>query len=306
MPTTRDDKPATPAASATVEDVQISGHIIDSLILPKMLDLITAGGGTFRIKKITIGQGRSDPSYALIEVQADTPEQLAEILAQIGDHGAVPTAQHDCLLVPADIDGTFPEAFYSTTNQRTEVRIGGRWIEVADQEMDCGVAVDLAGPTARCVAMTDVAAGHAVRRRPCRRARVSRGARRRAPRCSSSWPRASPAKSPRAWPSAQVAQELFKIHRAGGRTLLVGGPAIIHTGSGPHVCELIRQRLRQRAVRRQRAGHPRHRAGPVRHQPGRPPRAGRHCRSRPRAPPAGHQPHSPRRRHRRGRATPGC
>ncbi len=125
-----------------VEDVQVSGHIIDSLILPKILDLITAAGGAFRIKQISIGQARFDPSFALIEVRAASAQLLSEILGQISDHGAVPTAQQDCQLVPADMDGAFPEGFYSTTNQRTEVRVGGHWIEVADQEMDCGIAID--------------------------------------------------------------------------------------------------------------------------------------------------------------------
>ncbi len=53
-----------------IEEVEISGHIIDSLILPKILDCITTGGGSFQIKKITIGHARSDPSYALVEVRA--------------------------------------------------------------------------------------------------------------------------------------------------------------------------------------------------------------------------------------------
>ena len=98
--------------------------------------------GTFRISEITIGQARHDPSYAVIEVRADSAERLARILAQIADHGAVPTTTQDCRLVAADMDGAFPEGFYSTTNQRTEVRLGGDWVEVADQEMDCGVVVD--------------------------------------------------------------------------------------------------------------------------------------------------------------------
>src|SRR5205823_796705 len=106
--------------------------------LPKILDLITAAGGAFRIKRITIGQARTDPSFALVEVRAKTAGQLTDILGQIGDHGAVPTAQQDCQLVAVDIEGAFPEGFYSSTNQRTEVRIGTRWIDVADQEMDCG------------------------------------------------------------------------------------------------------------------------------------------------------------------------
>ena len=62
--------PAARTPGESVEDVQIAGHIIDSLILPKILDLITAGGGSFRIKEFTIGQARSDPSFALVEVRA--------------------------------------------------------------------------------------------------------------------------------------------------------------------------------------------------------------------------------------------
>ncbi|HQU47271.1 MAG TPA: hypothetical protein PK867_30995, partial [Pirellulales bacterium] len=130
-------------AERHVEDVEIRGHIIDSLILPKVLDIITSRGGSFHIKRITIGQARRDPSYALVEVSAPDAEGLAEILSQIADHGAVPTTAHDCQLAAADMDGAFPEGFYSSTNQRTEVRLAGQWFAVADQEMDCGVVVDL-------------------------------------------------------------------------------------------------------------------------------------------------------------------
>ena len=114
---------ASPADQTHVEEVEIVGHIIDSLILPKVLDTITGNGGTFRITKITVGQARQDPSFALIEVRANSAELLEQILAQIADHGAVRTTTQDCRLVPADMDGAFPEGFYSSTNQRTEVRI---------------------------------------------------------------------------------------------------------------------------------------------------------------------------------------
>ena len=39
----------------------------------------------------------------------------------------------------------------------------------------------------------------------------------------------------------QVAHELIRTRREGGRALLVGGPAIVHTGSVGHVSQLIRQ-----------------------------------------------------------------
>ncbi len=72
------------------------------------------------------------------------------------------------------MDGAFPEGFYSTTNYRTQVRLGGEWIEVEDQEMDCGILVDPEGKSARCVPMTDVRKGDPHRRRPAGAARLAR------------------------------------------------------------------------------------------------------------------------------------
>src|SRR5262245_37386587 len=113
-----------------IEQVEVAGHIIDSLILPKVLDTITAGGGSFRILNISVGQARHDPSYALVEVRAPSDAMLEKLLAQIADHGAVRTTKEDCRLVEADMNGAFPEGFYSSTNLRTEVRLDGHWVEV--------------------------------------------------------------------------------------------------------------------------------------------------------------------------------
>jgi lysine-ketoglutarate reductase/saccharopine dehydrogenase-like protein (TIGR00300 family) len=235
-------KTSPPGAAADFqEEVEIAGHIIDSLILPKVLDTITAGGGTFRIKKITIGQGRHDPSYALVEVRAASAELLAQILGQISDHGAVPTTTQDCRTVAADMDGAFPEGFYSTTNQETEVRLGGEWVQVADQEMDCGIVVDAAKQSAHCIPMIDVkrdmnvVLGHAgVRVIPLDRGEVhghdftfmSSGV---------------STEKPKGALVREIARELVANKRSGGKTLVVGGPAIVHTGSGPILCELIRR-----------------------------------------------------------------
>ncbi len=224
-----------------VEDIEVRGHIIDSLILPKILDCITTGGGSFQIKRIAIGQDRADPSYALVEVQAPSAAVLSEILSQVADHGAVPTALHDCQLTPADIDGAFPEGFYSTTNQRTEIRLKGQWIPVADQEMDCGIVVDSEKSAARCIPMTDVrrgmpiVVGHAgVRVFPEQRA-VERQA-------FEFMNSPVSTEKPKGVAIRQIAQELFRIRAVGGKSLLVGGPAIIHTGSGGYVCELLRNK----------------------------------------------------------------
>jgi lysine-ketoglutarate reductase/saccharopine dehydrogenase-like protein (TIGR00300 family) len=224
-----------------LEEVELRGHIIDSLILPKILDIVTSRGGAFRIKRITIGQARNDPSYALLEIGAPAAEQLQDILNQIADHGAVPTASQDCRLVAADIAGAFPEGFYSTTNQRTEVRLDGHWIQVDDQEMDCGVAVNSQAKTARAVAMSDVRVGdlfivgHAgVRVFPEQRATDQR-------QMFEFMGSNVSTEKPKGLAIREVARELYKTRAAGGRTLLVGGPAIVHTGSAEHLCQLIRQ-----------------------------------------------------------------
>ncbi len=221
------------------------GHIIDSLILPKVLDLITAGGGASASNALPLARVARDPSHALLEVRAATAETLAEILAQIADHGAVPTALHNARLVEADLADAFPEGFYSTTNQRTEVRLQGHWIGVAEQEMDCGIVVDRAGSTARCIPMTDVepgmpiVVGHAgVHMFPEER-KMERQA-------FEFIDRAVSTEKPKGVAIRQIAEEMHRTKQSGGKTLLVGGPAIVHTGSGPYVCQLIREGYIQR------------------------------------------------------------
>ena len=58
--------------------VEISGHIIDSLILPKILDLIISLGAEFEILEVQIGQRRSDRSYACIQIETGTLPCLIE------------------------------------------------------------------------------------------------------------------------------------------------------------------------------------------------------------------------------------
>ncbi len=237
-----------PPAAVCVEEVEVRGHIIDSLMLPKILDSIAGGGGSFKIKEITIGQTRNDPSHAALEVRADEEQVLQKILAQIADHGATPTDARDCRLVPADIAGAFPEDFYSTTNQRTEVRVAGRWLEVAEQEMDCAIVVDLphpacpgiaGAPTARCLAMSDtrvgdrIVVGHAG-------VRVFPEERSRGPQTFEFMGSNVSTEKPKNVAIRQIARQLAENRAAGGRTAVVAGPAVVHTGSGEFLEQIIR------------------------------------------------------------------
>jgi lysine-ketoglutarate reductase/saccharopine dehydrogenase-like protein (TIGR00300 family) len=189
---------------------------------------------------------------------------MDRILALIADHGAVPTTKQDCRVVAADMDSAFPEGFYSTTNQRTEIRLQGQWVSVADQEMDCGIVVEEAGsrkqgarskredsaslpapssmlpaPMARCVPMIDVrrgmqiVTGHAgVRVIPVERTRVHSDFAFMSSGVSTEKPKGALVR--------EIARDLGANRRGGGKTPVVGGPASVHTGSVPAMCQLIR------------------------------------------------------------------
>ncbi len=228
-----------PTAGA-IEEIEVRGHIIDSLLLPKILDRILQMGGSFEIQECRIGGRRVDPSYARIAVKAESPEQLNEILGDLIEHGASPVNPEDARTVLADIAGAFPEGFYSTTNQPSQVRASGRWIDVQDQEMDCGITIDATTHESRCIAMADVSAGlpivvghSGVRVLPMERSRASSPFSFMGSSVSSEKPKAISLKA--------VADSIRATRSAGKKVLLVGGPAIVHTGSAGHVAQLIRE-----------------------------------------------------------------
>src|SRR5262249_29912580 len=232
--------PSSSPAPELVEDVEIQGHIIDSLILPKVLDEILTHGGLYVLKDIRIGQRQEDPSYVRIEVRAPSPLVLREILDAIHDHGAVPTAAQDCQTELADMDGAFPEGFYSTTNYRTQVRLDGEWIDVEDQEMDCGILIDPEGGAARTIPMTLVRKGDrlVVGRQGLRVFASETTARQNLFEFM-----ASPVSSekPKGVTVRAIAAAMRRTRASGDKILAVLGPAVVHTGSVEHICQLIRQ-----------------------------------------------------------------
>ncbi len=223
------------------EVVELRGHIIDSLILPKVLDEIATLGGEYESQDVKIGHHRHDPSYVRLEVRAPTEECLEKILVAIGQHGAVPVTHHDCRLVAADIAGAFPEGFYATTNEPTEIRINGHWIPVERPEMDCGIKVDPNTQLAECVAMVDVQIGEqiVVGRLGTRVQPIGRDTDR--PHSFGFMSSTVSSEKPKHVTVREIAEKMRNAARGKGKILLVGGPAIVHTGSRELVSWLIRK-----------------------------------------------------------------
>ncbi len=223
------------------EEVELRGHIIDSLLLPKVLDEITTLGGEYDSQEIQIGHRRQDPSYVRLLVSAPTPETLEKILSTIGQHGAVPIAVSDCRLEPADIAGAFPEGFYSTTNEPTEIRLQGHWYPVERQEMDCGIKVDLLKKTAVCIPMCEVQPGdQIIVGRAGTRVKPTQGEEQRSQHFGFMSSTVSSEK-PKNLTVREIAEQMRRAARGDGKILIVGGPAIVHTGSRELLSWLIRK-----------------------------------------------------------------
>src|ERR1043165_2545102 len=108
---------------AVQETIVLTGHIIDSLILAKVLDTILMMGGTFDLEQVSIGKTRNESSRARIVVKAGSAALLTDILQSIQPHGASVEGESDCDLRPAPADGVFPDDFYATTHLPTQIKL---------------------------------------------------------------------------------------------------------------------------------------------------------------------------------------
>ncbi|HUZ78625.1 MAG TPA: TIGR00300 family protein [Chloroflexota bacterium] len=221
------------------ERVEMTGHIIDSGALTKLMDTIMDLGGDFEVEDQRYGRRKDEPSYIRLEVRAPTPQVLEQILLSCQTLGANLFDHQDVHTELAPKDGALPNGFYSTTNLRTEVRLNGTWVVVDEQEMDLAIVVDSAASTARCLAMADVRAGqtvvvghHGIRVTPLQRARE---------REVFSFMRSEvSSERPKHLAIYEIAEAMRRIRAEHGKVLFVVGPAIIHTGAGPHLEQLIR------------------------------------------------------------------
>jgi lysine-ketoglutarate reductase/saccharopine dehydrogenase-like protein (TIGR00300 family) len=217
--------------------IEVRGHIIDSMILPKILDELMDLGVEFNIERVEVGRQKQDPSYARIEVIASSQERLEQAIGEASRLGAVPLNLEEVLLQPAPAGGVAPEEFYSTTNLETWIRRNDRWIFVEHPEMDCAVAV--AGDRAYCIPISELTAGQpvVVGHRGIRVVPLERS---RSPLPTFGF-MGSAVSSER--PSGRAIREaaswMYECRRVGRKNLVVAGPAVIHTASRGYLCDLI-------------------------------------------------------------------
>ena len=216
----------------------LEGHIIDSMMLPQLMDMVMDQGGNFDIQELRVGQHKNDPSTCRIEVGAKDSAVLDNIVRQARALGALVAEEKPIETSRVTQEGVYPEGFYSTSNLPTYVLIGPDWVPVEKQEMDCAIAVDQTARRAWCIAFPDAKVGvevvvghHGVRVVPMERSRQMEIFSFMASEVS--------AEKPKKLLIAKIAEEMKLIRSEGGRILVVSGPAVVHTGAGRYLSRLI-------------------------------------------------------------------
>jgi lysine-ketoglutarate reductase/saccharopine dehydrogenase-like protein (TIGR00300 family) len=142
------------------EVVEAEGHLIDSHVVEDIFDKVVEHSGRFEVEKFRIGRTNSEPSYLRLKVETPDSESLDRLLAVLLQLGCAPVETGDAVLSIVERDRCAPEDFYSTTNHRTLVRTGQKWIEVENQRMDALIVVR--DGRAVCRRLRDVKQGDAV------------------------------------------------------------------------------------------------------------------------------------------------
>jgi lysine-ketoglutarate reductase/saccharopine dehydrogenase-like protein (TIGR00300 family) len=222
------------------QEIELSGHIIDSGIMTQLFDKVMDMGGNFEILVFDIGKKKTDPSYARLRVAAATREKLGFILSELHRLGARPLEVKDVYVVPAERDRVGSKGFYLTTNHPTEIKFNGEWIPVEFIEMDCLVVMEKQAKRAICTPLSKLRKGDLVvvgeqgvmvhypeRPREQSNFEFMHGT--------------VSSERPSVTLISKIAREIVDVHKKGGKIILVGGPAIIHTGAAKPVADMIRK-----------------------------------------------------------------
>ena len=236
-------------ANVTVESrtIRLEGHLLDSGLINRALDLIVENGGSFQVLNFNLGEQRQSTSSADVKVSAPSREIMEDIVTQLIDLGAVPRPQEICdvNLAPVVQAGVAPDDFYVTTIYPTEVRVHCEWVKVHSQRMDGAIAVNFTpdGPIARCKLLRDLEIGDhvIVGIEGIRTVRKTESREQRNTQEFSFMGSGVSSERRVELVVEQIAWELRQIRDRGGKVVVTAGPVVIHTGGGEHLSRLIRE-----------------------------------------------------------------
>ena len=223
--------------------VQAEGHLIDSGILSNILNTILVKGGDYRIISFQVGKTPEETSRLTIELIAETETLLDSIIPSIKLFGIFEKLVPSASLIVVDKDKHAPEEFYSTSNHRTEVFYEGNWYQVSAQRMDGALVYEEKLDKFVCYKLRDLKKGmlvvcgsDAIRLFPTdiERDEKSHG---------DFAFMTNTVSSERSVDTAveSLAKELRSVRARGGKTVVVAGPVVVHTGGADALAKLVKK-----------------------------------------------------------------
>ncbi|MCC2648599.1 MAG: bifunctional protein [Nitrososphaeraceae archaeon] len=222
------------------QEIEVKGHLIDSMILTKIFDKVMDLKGDFHVLEFSVGKKKGDPSYARLLVRGTNQQHLDELLESVYREGAQPISVQQVMLEPSVKDMVMPDSFYSTTNNATQVFYNSSWIDVDNMMMDKCIVLDRQKMRAECKMIRDVKKGDSivvgergVRIIPHERPREGVDIFQFMSSSSSS-------ERPTQQIARKVANDIYKIKESEGKIAVVAGPVVVHSGASEALAKLIR------------------------------------------------------------------
>jgi lysine-ketoglutarate reductase/saccharopine dehydrogenase-like protein (TIGR00300 family) len=218
------------------ETVEAEGHLIDSGNFQAILTTVVEHGSEYEILRFDVGRNNAQGSQLTLKLTSDTDARLQDLLSKLSVFGCSVKDTPEAVLRPADLDGTLPVDFYSTTNHRTSVFMNGAWVVAGHQRMDAALVVR--GNTVSCRKLRDIRTGDLIV-------------------CGMQGIRVAPDVQSRDKPTfgfmsnevsserrvetavKRVAEMMRRVKADGGRIAFVAGPVMVHTGGSQYFCDLI-------------------------------------------------------------------
>ena len=98
-------------------EIELKGHIVDSGILAKVMDCVVEYNGDFETEEFNLDRQKTDPSYARMQISAETPEQLTQIISELRRLGVLVTGEAEVTLQNVIKAKVVPEGFFLLHHQ---------------------------------------------------------------------------------------------------------------------------------------------------------------------------------------------
>ena len=126
--------------------LEIQGHLIDSLLLAKVIDCIQLGGYEYVVSDLRIGDRKQDLSSARLRVWAPTPEGLEMLIDQLKVHGVRRIEEGEARFGSVTVAGQPPEGAYVRHLPASQLLHNGHWLPVVGSGADWVIVLAEGGP----------------------------------------------------------------------------------------------------------------------------------------------------------------